>query len=226
MLNYKTAGPGGTPLPNLDVSDPTNHPYGNLKNETTPGAQNGSPVQKEVIVDPMQAMYACLVASDIAPSEAPENVVVSQFLTALKNMFHDVGDIKFHYGVNSPSSNWLICNGDSFNGTQYPLLETFLGGTTLPDFEGRVVAGYKASEVEYNAIGKEGGANTHTLSVAQMPDHGHTVTLNTAGSDGGDVARGSVAGSVGSENTSTTGDGDPHNNLQPYKVVRILIKAK
>ncbi len=36
--------------------------------------------------------------------------------------------------TSTPPTNWLILDGSSFSGTDYPELEALLGGTTLPDF--------------------------------------------------------------------------------------------
>ncbi len=36
------------------------------------------------------------------------------------------------------ATGWLLCDGSSFSGTTYPDLNTFLGGTTLPDMRGYV----------------------------------------------------------------------------------------
>ncbi|MDR0873366.1 MAG: hypothetical protein LBN27_07875 [Prevotellaceae bacterium] len=52
---------------------------------------------------------------------------------------------------------WKLCNGQ--NGT--------------PDLRGRFIVGYNPDDGDYNAIGKNGGAKTVTLSEGQMPAHNH-----------------------------------------------------
>ena len=41
--------------------------------------------------------------------------------------------------------------------------------------KGRVPLGYDVSQTEFNALGKTGGAKTHTLTIPEMPAHRHTV---------------------------------------------------
>lgn len=226
MFNYLTAGPGGGPLPRLDSgASPTDYPYGKCKNDDPSGSGNGTPIQIETLGDTMQALYACLVNAGITPNGVDENVNNSDLLRALKNMFFSVGDLKFHYGDSSPSANWLICDGSAFNPVDYPELSVFLGGSTLPDFRGRVVVGKDASDADFDTIGEEGGAKVHALTVAETADHAHVIPLG--GGDGaGVMPRASNDIEVNQGATLAKGDGDAHNNLQPYKVVLVLIKAK
>jgi microcystin-dependent protein len=58
------------------------------------------------------------------------------------------------------------------------------GSTTfnIPDIRGRVVVGRDTDQVEFGAMGEQGGAKTHTLTTAQLPVHSHTGTTNTDGS--------------------------------------------
>jgi microcystin-dependent protein len=66
------------------------------------------------------------------------------------------------------------------NGTIFPFGANTNGsggaGSThfrTPLRAGRVVVGYNASDADFNAIGKTGGAKTHTLTAAEMPVHSH-----------------------------------------------------
>ena len=225
MFNYNTAGPGGGPIPRLDGSaSPTDYPYGKAKNDDPPGSGNGTPLQIETAADPVQAMYACLVNAGVVPNGLSENVNTSDFLTALRNMFFSIGDMKYHYGDSSPSANWLICDGSVFSAVTYPELNVFLGGTTLPDFRGKVIVDLEAGQPIFDTIGEEGGDIAVTLSEAQMPAHVHPCHMDDDNSGrrfrtgGGQVA--------GDTDTESTGGGEAHTNLQPYKVALLLIKAK
>ena len=86
---------------------------------------------------------------------------------------------------------------------------------------GRVTVGYNTSGT-FNTVGKTGGAETHTLTTAQMPRHRHSLDSNPATVQSGDsYARPRSAGATGTVgyNTNYEGAGQAHNNLQPYIVV-------
>lgn len=224
MYNYNTAGPGGGPIPRLDgAASPTDYPYGKAKNDDPPGSGNGTPLQIETAADPVQAMYACLVNAGVVPNESSEHVNNSDFLTALRNMFFDVGDLKYHYGVSSPSTNWLICDGSTFSAVTYPELNVFLGGTTLPNIKGRVLVNLDPGDSDFDTIGEEGGEPAHVLTIDEMPAHSHSINMGD-NLDGSRVRNATDA--ISDDNTSTEGNDQPHNNLQPYKVGLLLIKAK
>lgn len=80
-------------------------------------------------------------------------------------------------------------------------------------------------------LGKSVGEKTVTLTEAQMPSHIHSVSQvafvdrrassTVAGSSN---AEGVVNNQAG-KNTSATGNGQPHNNLQPSRVVNYIIKS-
>lgn len=111
---------------------------------------------------------------------------------------------------------------------------------------GRTLVGYNASESEFNAVEKTGGAKTHTLTTSQIPSHSHAAVngdssfrftllkiqsglsgkINLRGADGS--ATRTLYG-VNEPNqwdmlrdnatTAATGGSGAHNNLQPYITV-------
>ena len=105
-----------------------------------------------------------------------------------------VGVVSAFAGVNAPAG-WLMCAGQAVSRTDYSALFNALsttygsgdGSTTfnLPDLRGRVPAGVDnmggtaASRLTStvlsasNTLGATGGAQTHTLTEAQMPSHTH-----------------------------------------------------
>lgn len=150
----------------------------------------------------------------------------------------------------APALPWMIADGAAISRADFPEAfalwgETFgpgNGSTTfnLPDFRGRTLVGADTSQPEFDTVGEHGGSKTHTLSVNEMPAHGHgapgfrfyvestngawrrTSTgghAGTAGEDG--VWRQRMA----EEGTQNTGGGQPHNNLQPYRVARYMVKV-
>lgn len=78
-----------------------------------------------------------------------------------------------------PPTGYLECDGSSYSVSAYPSLAAAIdaayvsaGTITLPDLRGRVPVGFKDSDYEMNT---SGGAETHTLTVAEMPEHTHTI---------------------------------------------------
>lgn len=113
------------------------------------------------------------------------------------------------------------------------------GSTTfgIPDLRGRVAAGRDdmggtaASRLTNQSggspghLGASGGAQTHTLSVAELAVHNHSQILrNTAVAEqnGGSPLGG--AGTTGAT-TGNAGSGSAHNNVQPTLVLNKIIYA-
>jgi len=83
--------------------------------------------------------------------------------------------------------SWRMCDGSVYSPTTYPAFfaqfGTAFGGTSeaplLPKKDGRVSVGLDLTDPLFNAIGKTGGAKTHTLSVQELPAHTHTQDPHT-----------------------------------------------
>lgn len=79
-----------------------------------------------------------------------------------------------------PGDGWKLCNGQALAKSDYPRLYALLGGTfgqtsttfNLPDLAGRFPMG-ATGLVALKAVG---GAAAVTLTVDQLPAHGHAVT--------------------------------------------------
>ena len=97
-------------------------------------------------------------------------------------------------------TGWAIMNGS--NGT--------------PNDNGKVVISYGTS---YATLGATGGAETHVLTIPELPTNNKVVHVFASGhtSDGGGGAEPWAGGSVNFGGSNT-----PHNNMQPY-VVRLRI---
>lgn len=107
----------------------------------------------------------------------------------------------------------------------------YFGGTWIAWGTGRVPVGVDASQAEFNAAEKTGGEKTHILSVNEIPAHEHQqrkqmnnggvggkVITNQSGGCNGDGPEAQVGWYTGKAplNTTSTGGGQAHNNLQPY----------
>lgn len=136
--------------------------------------------------------------------------------------------------TNNPPYGWLYCDGSSYDIVDYLLLYNAIGnvfgGTedtfNVPDLRGRVPIGPVSETFEF---GNTGGEAEHILTVDELPSHSHGYTTIS-----GDTARNQnsalldytdvYSASSTNMNTSTTGSGQAHNNMQPYIVLNYIIK--
>lgn len=104
-----------------------------------------------------------------------------------------IGDLKLSLG--GEINGWLLCNGQSLSVSEYQDLFNVIGynfGSNMtgyfnvPDFTSKVIGMFGASEQEseltIRTMGESVGAETHTLSVEQIPNHYHIGTTNSSGS--------------------------------------------
>jgi len=111
------------------------------------------------------------------------------------------------------------------------------GSTTfnLPDLRGRVPIGLdnaggtpasRVASVEADAVGGNGGAETHTLITAEMPAHTHDIITKTSTSGGATrLGISTLQLTDVTVATESAGGGAAHNNLQPYFAVNWIIKT-
>ena len=105
---------------------------------------------------------------------------------------------------------------------------TLLGfGTWVDIGGGRVLVGQDASDTDFDTLLETGGAKTHTLSISEIPAHTHNQGSHdsTAG-DGGAYNTEFIRDHSDTANgpnveSSSTGGGSAHNNVQPYIVVKM-----
>ena len=190
--------------------------------------------------------------------------------------FADVAASAFSSGMLMPyagasaPTGWLLCYGQGVSTTTYADLFAAIGYTyggsggtfNLPDLRGRVVAGKddmggtsadrltdQSGGLDGDVLGDTGGAETHTLTTAQIPSHSHNSIANvdagytsdglTAGEyvnkakqspygAGGEIFSYSLSGGTTAPTlgpTSSVGSGSAHNNVQPTIILTYIIKT-
>lgn len=134
-----------------------------------------------------------------------------------------IGDMKFSAQTSSHGS-WLLCNGASVSTTTYSGLFALIGyafggsgaNFTLPDLRGRVPGAIgTGSGLTPRTMGATAGAETHTLTSAQLPDPLVTTagTFTAQFALSGTCIQSNTVGAAGS--IANTGGGQSHNIMQP-----------
>jgi len=155
-----------------------------------------------------------------------------------------IGEMRM-FGFNFPPRGWALCNGQLMAIQQYQALFSILGTTyggdgirtfQLPNLQGCVPMHRSNTYTQGTYIGEE----NHTLTLAELPGHNHTVTamstpatvaLETnnllAAASGGQnlyVAPATTGGiALAPLTVSIVGGSQPHPNQQPYVVLNACI---
>ena len=161
-----------------------------------------------------------------------------------------LGEIKMG-GWNFAPRGYALCDGQLLPIAQYTalfsLLGTMFGGdgrTTfgLPELRGRVPMHQGTGPgLSPRSMGQKGGEETHTLSIAEMPAHNHSVRMAAesrpaatndpngnilaAGVDAyrANSPRDDVLMDANALQQQTQGGSQSHNNMQPFQVVNYVI---
>ena len=152
-----------------------------------------------------------------------------------------LGEIQF-VAFNFAPRGWAFCNGQllpiSTNSALFSLLGTMYGGNGqtnfgLPNLRGRV----PVSVGDGFEFGQTGGTESETLTVGQMPPHGHSYpvadhrgsTSDPGTPSGAYFASGEPAYALAANATfapsavTSVGGSQAHTNMQPYLVLNAII---
>ncbi|HEX6608874.1 MAG TPA: tail fiber protein [Chloroflexia bacterium] len=157
-----------------------------------------------------------------------------------------LGEIRMFAGNFAPLG-WAFCNGQLLPIAQYDALYAILGTTyggdgqttfALPDLRGRgpIHAG-QGPGLSNHPQGEQGGTETVTLTVAQMPGHTHVPAASSAAGTSSHPTGAVWAASSTSDNqyasstktpmnpgtVSAAGGNQPHDNLQPLLAINFII---
>jgi microcystin-dependent protein len=179
--------------------------------------------------------------ADLLAAVQALNAIIAEALPA--------GALMAYAGATAPGG-WLLCAGQAVSRTTYAALFTAIGATygagdgsttfNLPDLRGRVAAGKDdmggtaaglltagGSGITGTTLGAVGGAETHTLTAAQIPAHTHPITAlsgrNTT--SGGSETIADTSNNTTMNTNANTGGGGAHNNTQPTLVANFIIKT-
>lgn len=131
-----------------------------------------------------------------------------------------VGAMVF-WAIDTIPDGWLWCDGGFWLKTEYPELYALWGekyggnddNFALPDLRNRSPYG-AGNDAQ---IGLTAGSETHTLTVDEIPAHGHNIRIGSAAGTG---AHPHANNNQANQSTSyaaiaDTGGGQAHNNLHP-----------
>lgn len=134
--------------------------------------------------------------------------------------------------IPSAVNGWIFCDGRAISRTEYSDLFDVIGTTygagdgsttfNVPDMTGRVPVCLDGTDADFNVLGATGGSK-------ELQAHSHTLNQMVGFTEGSSNIKYTVSYGPTRENTGictdSVGTGNS-GNLQPYMVVKFIIKAK
>ena len=161
-----------------------------------------------------------------------------------------IGEIRMFAGTFAPQG-YAFCNGQLLSIAQNTALFSIIGTTYggdgqttfgLPDLRGRApIHVGNGPGLSNRNLGQKGGAETNTLTVAQLPAHNHSVVaVSTAGTSNSptnnlpantnlfdnEYSNASGNTTMNSSMIGNTGNGQPVDNMQPYIAINYIIAVQ
>lgn len=119
-------------------------------------------------------------ASQVANDTFDSLGAVNRSYNSIYDAIVPIGAVLPYYG-SKPPKNWLLCYGQEVSRTEYKALFDVIGtssgsgnGSTtfnVPDLKGKVIYGQGSTDAL--VTGSTVGETHHTLTVNEMPSHGH-----------------------------------------------------
>lgn len=161
-----------------------------------------------------------------------------------------LGTILEYSGGTAPKG-YMICDGSAISRTKYPELFQLIGTTygsgdgsttfNIPDKRGKIGVGYDGTNANFNALGKTGGEETHTIDFNHTHAQTHAFTAGYNNHDGlkyqqGETTVQSVVATQPSDWSGITSNPvagskitlgiKTWTNLQPYITLNYIIKVE
>ena len=157
-----------------------------------------------------------------------------------------IGVVKLFAGNFAPR-NFMFCHGQLLRIARFRELFSLLGTTyggngrttfALPDLRGRVPIGPGGGRgLSDYLLGEQGGVESHTLVLDEMPSHNHSVNavrnepnvgdpINSLPAKGNFYHNGRATTTMNAGMIDTTGADRPHQNMQPYLALHYIICVK
>ena len=156
-----------------------------------------------------------------------------------------VGEIRM-FGGNFAPAGWNFCDGSLLAVGDFEALFNLIGTTyggngqtnfAVPDLRGRLPVHQGTPSFGSFTMGETGGFEQVTLTLSQIPVHGHPYMASTA-SGNASVPTSNLAANattvtvyyeapsrtaMGPNSIASTGGSQPHNNFQPYLCINFII---
>lgn len=222
--------------------------FSHAQNEYTAAASEAQTAIGKYNVEDNADTYALIVGNGTSDSARSNAATIDWQGNYLGQAM--AGIIQMFAGA-TPPAGWLVCDGSAVSRDDYAVLYAVIGDTwgagdnsttfNLPDLRGRAPIGAgTGSGLSARTLAGKVGAETHTLTAAQIPAHSHAFPYPTFGGDSGKLhyeTGGAISGSgqkyayIDSDSTNrypaatnnNTGGGGSHNNMQPSVVVNFII---